>query len=410
MVNPRDIIEGSLDYPSVFKNREKLSLDYVPDRLPHREDKQLKQLATIFSPVIKSPGSISIRSLIVGRMGTGKTATTKLFGREITSIASSRGVRLNFSYVNCHKHRTIYTLALEMSKELGMPVPSRGLSAGEILVSLIDYYDKKNLQALVVLDEFDYFVSISGDEGVYYIARLYENFQTKMKRFHFIFIIRDWASLGNLSRAVKDYVVQNVIVFEPYNSAQLYDIGKYRSEEAFNSSAIDDEAIKFLADFHGSDKGGSGSARILLESLEVAGELADKERVNKVTLDLVKKANSIVNPEMAQIEDSINNLEFHQLLLLLSLIRLIKRKGEDNVMIGDLEEEYVRLCSDYKQEPRKHTQIYEYVRYLKTLGIINTKLTGKGYRGRSSLIGLNISPITELENKILRMIEVRSIG
>ncbi|RLI00337.1 cell division control protein Cdc6, partial [Candidatus Bathyarchaeota archaeon] len=51
---------------TVFKDEGKLSLDYVPPHLPHRE-KELKILATTFKPLISSPGKILPRVIIRGQ-------------------------------------------------------------------------------------------------------------------------------------------------------------------------------------------------------------------------------------------------------------------------------------------------------------------------------------------------------
>ncbi|MEM5822500.1 MAG: cell division control protein Cdc6, partial [Ignisphaera sp.] len=54
-------------------------------------------------------------------------------------------------------------------------------------------------------------------------------------------------------------------------------------------------------------------------------------------------------------------------------------------------------------KPRKHTQIYEYVNNLKHMNIINAKLSGKGLRGRTTLLSI-VAPLDALEKRIDELI------
>jgi cell division control protein 6 len=56
---------------TVFKDESKLSFDFVPDELPHRE-KQLNRLFILFRSVLTS--DMAQNALLVGSVGTGKTA------------------------------------------------------------------------------------------------------------------------------------------------------------------------------------------------------------------------------------------------------------------------------------------------------------------------------------------------
>ena len=77
MVNA-DILDELFDNfgtnATVFKDREVLRHDYLPDRLPHREG-QIRQLGEIVAPLLKGARSSNI--FIYGNTGTGKTAVVK---------------------------------------------------------------------------------------------------------------------------------------------------------------------------------------------------------------------------------------------------------------------------------------------------------------------------------------------
>ena len=71
---------GAYGRVGLIKDEKPLGLDYVPERLPHREE-QLAQLTSIFSSALKA--GMARRVLITGKIGTGKTVTAKKFGQLI---------------------------------------------------------------------------------------------------------------------------------------------------------------------------------------------------------------------------------------------------------------------------------------------------------------------------------------
>ncbi|HDJ66987.1 MAG TPA: hypothetical protein ENF33_04695, partial [Nitrososphaeria archaeon] len=75
----------------IFRDEEKLSPEYVPRALPHREE-ELKLLKTFFSGVVAGTSRISTRVIITGSVGTGKSALVKLFGRQAREEARRRGI------------------------------------------------------------------------------------------------------------------------------------------------------------------------------------------------------------------------------------------------------------------------------------------------------------------------------
>jgi len=56
--------------------------------------------------------------------------------------------------------------------------------------------------------------------------------------------------------------------------------------------------------------------------------------------------------------------------------------------MGEVEEMYKLVCEEYNEKPLAHTQFWKYIRNLDSCGMITTKISGKGVRGKTTLIGL----------------------
>lgn len=399
------IIEEEIGKPSIFKSRESLMPEHLPDKLPHREN-ELRSLVTYFKHLVTNPGDISQRVLIIGSVGTGKTALSKLFGKAFTRMARERGYNVSYVHVNCHRNRTLYNVIYDIARQLGIPLPPRGLSAKEMYDALLSYLEETGLHVIVALDEFHYFASVSRNDATYFIARTYEAHEGA-KYVNFIFIASDTSKLAFLDPSTVGYLLRHVIKLEPYTSEQLYDILKYRASLAFYEGVYEDDVLHFIANYEGVEKGGGGNARHALEILLLAGDIADREGSRRVTVDHARKALLSLSREIVSISEAIRYSTLHELLVLLSIIRLLRRTGKREVKMGDVEEEYQLICESYGEIPRRHTQLYEYVQNLAKAGVIAASPSSKGYRGRTTLITIHYGPLDVLENYVVELIKKR---
>jgi cell division control protein 6 len=396
------IIEEELEKPSIFKSRESLSPEYIPDQLPHRE-KELRELTSYFKHLVTTPGSISQRVLITGRVGTGKTALAKVFGRDFTRLAGEKNYKVKYAHVNCHRNRTLYNVIADIGRQLDVPVPSRGLSSKEMYDLILNYLDERDEYAIITLDEFHYFANISGPDAVYFIVRTYDA-EELFRRLNFIFIAIDPVKLGFLDPTTEGYLLRHLVKLNPYTSQQLFDILKYRAEESMYEGSYDDEVLRFIADFEGWDKGGGGNARHALEILHVAGSSAEADGRSRITIEDVRKAIMNTSREILSVSEAIRDSPIHELLILLSIVKLLRKTGRSELKIGEVEEEYNAVCEFYGEVPRRHTQVYEYVMNLSRTGIIQTRSSGKGQRGRSTMITLPYGPLDVLEKYLDELI------
>ncbi|BBD72574.1 hypothetical protein HS1genome_0963 [Sulfodiicoccus acidiphilus] len=221
-----------------------------------------------------------------------------------------------------------------------------------------------------------------------------------MKRINYIFIVRDWSTVNVLDKSLRDHVVRNVVEFKPYTASELYAILEDRTKEAFHEGTVPPEALELISEMHGYDKGGMGNARLAIEVLELAGDIADKGGHQMITREIVREANARANPESTVVSESISSLELHELITLYAVVKLSESRRGEYFTMGEVEEEYASVCRSVGEEPRKHTQFYEYVRKMRLMGILDTKQSGRGMRGRTTLVALNVPHSKELKMAI----------
>ena len=93
-----DVFESFVNGVRLFKDREVLRHDYLPEKLPHREE-QIRLLGQTVAPVLKDARCSNI--FIYGQTGTGKTAVTKYVLSHLESKAKEYGASVKFCYINC---------------------------------------------------------------------------------------------------------------------------------------------------------------------------------------------------------------------------------------------------------------------------------------------------------------------
>ena len=146
----RDFIEEELSRRSVFKSEEILSIDYVPENLPHRE-KELRLLAQSFRTLLTAPGQTSHKFVIEGPVGTGKTAVAKRFAEMMVQAAKPRRIRLHSIHINCRVSKSTYMVYLRILREFKPKFPRRGHSPEELLQIMVETLDDEDFQIIMEL-------------------------------------------------------------------------------------------------------------------------------------------------------------------------------------------------------------------------------------------------------------------
>jgi len=389
-----DIVKETLERPTVFKDETPLSLEFIPRNLPHRDD-QMRFLTQLFRFSLDSPFSTSQRVLITGDVGTGKTVLAQRFGTDLVKAAKGRKVNLQYVHVNCREAKgSLFMILKRVLTQFEPEFPKRGFAPEELLHTLMDMLDDKNIHLILALDEVEHLIRVEESTPIYNLTRIQEERVGKPIRLSLIFILRELEYLQKLDRSTIDTLQRNIVKLDKYSSRQLIDILQDRVSIAFKENAITDEALELVADVGGQ----SGDARYAIELLWRAGKYADSEPSKRVLTDHVRKAAGSVYPLLRG--EYIAALSSHEKYMLLALARILEESQEAYANMGTVEREYKAVCEEYDDKPRKHTQIWKYARGLGAIGVIAASKSGEGVRGKTTLLGLQNIPASTMREQL----------
>lgn len=384
-----EIIESRLKKKSkIFMNKEILHPDYIPETLPHRE-KEIRKLAEILVVALKGERPSNV--LIYGLTGTGKTAVAKYVTKRLAEKAPTLNARLLHAYVNTRKVDTTYRVIASIASSLGLRIPSTGIAISEVYRRYIKALENWGGLHIVVLDEIDYYVKREGDDLLYKLVRINE--ELEKARVAIIGITNDINFVENLDPRVRSSLGEEEIVFPPYDAEQLYDILKQRADKAFYPGVVSSKIISYCAALAAREH---GDARRALDLLRVAGEIAEREGANVVTIEHVKKAQ--IELEEGRIYQAASTLPLHPKLVLKAIIELMKEKGTSTT--GEVYNKYFKIALEYGIEPLTQRRISEIITQLDMIGLINAVVVSRGRHGKTKLIKINSELLDIIEGAI----------
>ena len=382
-------------HQSVFKDESKLDINYIPQKLPHRETQQ-RLLTEFFNFILRCPEKMAQRVILTGDVGTGKTALAQHFGANITSEANKRGMKFRYVHVNCREYRGSLSPILHRAVTVFRPnYPTRGYGSEEILGTLMQVLDEENAQMILTLDEFDSLIEKEGSDAVYKLTRLQEMRQGKPQRLSFIFIMRDLKAIEQLDESARSTLQRSIIRLERYGKSQLVDILNDRVAMAFELGTVPEDVVDLISELAFSE---TGNARFGIELLWRAGKYADAEDAGCVEPEFVRIAVSSIIPGLRRSE--LASLGLHEKLFLLAVARFFKENEQAYVSLSEAEKDYAVACEEFDEKPNGHTQIWNYAQYLSKLGVLKTEVAQAETRGRTTRISLPAIPAGELEKEL----------
>jgi cell division control protein 6 len=374
-----EVIRRAIGESKIFKNREALLSEYVPSRLPHREE-YIRKIAELLSPLLRGEKPNNI--LIYGLTGTGKTAAVKYVMSKFKDYAEKHGVdTFMFSYVNCRNEDTNYRVLFKLGSDLGAKIPFTGLSVAELHNRLREYIDSRKVAVTIVLDEVDFLVKKVGDDLLYRLTRI--NDELSKSRVSIIGITNDVHFVETLDPRVRSSLGEVEIVFPPYDAVQLADILRERASIAFKEGVLEEGVVEYCASIAAKEH---GDARRALDLLRLAGEIAEREGVLRVGMQHVRMAKEELELNAAM--EVVRTLPYHSKLVLLA----IATGGGFAESTGSLYLSYRKICEILGLEPLTQRRVSDIVNELDMLGVLTARVVNRGRHGKTKEVSLAMDP------------------
>lgn len=393
-----DLVEKILLGASVFRDERSLFPEFLPQKLPRREE-EISRLATDFRPLIQKKGSFAINIAITGSAGVGKTAVARYCGIHIENAAKKKNIAIKFILYNAHTFRTKTSILRNLLTD-HFNVTARGFSDEEILGMLVKRLEKDDMRLIIALDE----ANLLGSDEILSIIHASEVFGIERSRISTIIICRrtEWRAILNapLSGHIHDQI--NI---PGYTKDELFDILSYRAQLAINSGVISEDIIDMVAEIASQTQNARHGIEILLR----AGKMADYEHINEINAELIRKAKVGVYPELRP--DVLDDLNDHELLAALGLARRLKHHGITATTINEAYKYYQIACEEREGLKAQSLSAFrKYVHRLDSVGIIGKAVgpLGRGRRGRRARITLYDLPATVLEERVLKIFELHN--
>ena len=381
-----DIFRRAKEGKALFVDRSALSPEYIPDRLPFRDD-QINSVAQVLAPILH--GSKPSNLLLYGKTGTGKTAVANYVVSKLKTEANDPTLVL--AYVNTRladsEYRTLADFARFLNLRKEKQIPLTGLAIGEVLDRISDNVRSDGKKVVLVLDEIDYLVKHFGDDTLYAFTRSGERLAPGFLAI--VGISNDLRFKEGLDPRVLSSLSEEELVFPPYTVEELRQILKERAKIAFRPSAVSDSAVNLCAAMAGSEH---GDARRAVDLLRIAGEVAEREGLKQVDDTCVKRASDKM--EHDRVEEAIRSLPVQNKAILLSTSRF-----DAGTNTGELYIAYSTLCKRAGLETLTQRRVSGILAELDLMGLVEASVVSKGRRGRTKRIRLLIP--TETLSKTL---------
>ena len=381
----------------IIRDPVKLDYDYVPKDLVHREG-QMHSLETLFRPLAQHGRPCT--AYLTGSVGTGKTVTARRFCTDMAEYCRNAGRPISVVFINCRNRSSESAVVLQLIRHFDAGFPDRGFAPDEMLRVLRNHLTTNVSNMVVVLDEVDALMKKGAVDLVYQLTRFSDgsNSDAKMSLIMIsqdpVHELMDDASLSTFRRL-------NRVTFNKYTRDELRRIVEVRAEEALVPGTITEDSLDLIAD----NSAEFGDARMAIELLDRAANIAEEDSEGEVNVEHVRAAKAMIYSVVS--ESKLMMLDLNRMIVLLAVARAMKTNLA--IMMSAAEKTYAIVCEEYDTVARKHTQFWKYVQDLESMGLLKTEVRNDR-NGRTTMISLPDIPSKVLAQKMESLIEMKVKG
>lgn len=359
---------------------ERLGGDYLPPKLLFREPHVgwLIEKLVSFNDLHSEDCGI----LLLGGPGSGKSAVSQLAIRALTASLSVRGERnICVATINGSLPLTMHGF---ISQVLGYIDPFRntaGISERRLIEFLGETLVNNDFRLVILVDA----IKLNSQTR----SVLEEFFESKRGvRFKPVCLI---VNARKADQESHNGFIGEALKLEPYTKEEIWEILHYRLSLASATEIVEDEVLEHVAE----KAALTGDLGYAIQVVKEALRLALTRGEARVKLEhIAEAAKTYLDPSLLSVTRSLG---LHEKLILYSILQLAIENGD--VSIGDVESYYMNLCSHINLHPRRHTQIWFYVKRLQELGFIETRVGDKQGRGRTTKI-FPPQQLVQLQNEL----------
>ncbi|MFC7198909.1 Cdc6/Cdc18 family protein [Halospeciosus flavus] len=364
------------DANHIFRDKEPFKEGYTPDEILEREE-EIQEYAAALQDIPDGFGAPNV--FIYGQTGVGKTATTQKVIEFLESEAESADVKLTTLAVNCNKRTSTYKVLQYLANELYPDEHfKQGTHPDTLWNRIYERLDEISGYVLVILDEID---KLGEDEELLYdFPRAKAIGELENAEVGIVGISNNFKFRENLSQRVKSTLCEKEIQFSPYDAHELRSILSYYADLTFHDGVVTGDVVPLTAALTAQD---SGDARMALDLLETAGDIARHEDDDVVTEDHVRIARSEV--DRANTRDIITErlTSQMQLVLMATTLLVIDPDGEAKVKTIYL---YKDLCDRIDADTLSESRIRDHLDTLEMFGLLEKGEHNLGRRGGRAYI------------------------
>lgn len=361
----------------IFRDKEPFQEDYTPDTILERDEK-IDEYGQALQDIVDGFGPPNV--FVYGQTGVGKTAVTQKMVEFLQTEAENANLDLTIIQINCNKRTTTYQVILYIANQL---YPDKSIKQGHhpdaVWELIYDKLDEIGGDVLLILDEID---KLGEDEELLYeFPRARAIGELDSARIGLVGISNNFKFRENLSGRVKSTLCEKEIQFSPYDANELKTILQYYADLTFRDGVLNGEVVPLCAALTAQD---TGDARMALDLLETAGDIARHEGGKTVTEEHVRLARHEV--DRANTRDIIEERLTSQMQVVLLATTLLILDPDANAKTKNIYSSYKSLCNRLDIDTLSESRVRDHLNTLEMFGLLEANEKNLGRKGGRSFI------------------------